>query len=336
MTRRRASGEDSIYRDGDRWRGAVSLGYDEKGHRVRKKVSGRTRAEVIDKLRKLHHQVDSGVVPDDRLTVQACLDRWLTVNLPCTIAESTEDDYVDTVRLHLVPALGRKRLVKLTVADLDRLWKAKRDAGYSSNSVRIMRTVLRRALGQAVREGIVSRNVAALSTAPRIRARQGRTFTVEQAQQLLDAAAGYRFEAAVVLALAYGMRRGEVLGLHWPALDWTAGTGGVTHRVKRVKDRDASSGRRTRLVAGELKTPKSRWTLALTPEMLAKFRQHRARQARAQIAAGDRWQDYGLVFASEIGTPMARITSRTLSHGCASGPGSVTGIRTSCVIRGLR
>jgi integrase len=97
------------------------------------------------------------------------LDRWLAVNLPGTVADSTEDGYVDTVRLHLIPALGRKRLAKLTVADLDRLWKAKRDAGYSSNSVRIMRTVLRRALGQAVREGIVSRNVAGLSVAPRIR-----------------------------------------------------------------------------------------------------------------------------------------------------------------------
>jgi hypothetical protein len=171
---------------------------------VRKKVSGRTRAEVAEKLRKLHKQVDSGVVPDDRLTVRAFLDRWLTVNLPGSVAESTEDDYVDTVRLHLVPALGRKPLAKLAVADLDRLWKAKRDAGYSSNSVRIMRTVLRRALGQAVREGIVARNVAGLSAAPRIRAKDGRTLTLDQARQLLEAAAGYRFEAAVVLVVRAG------------------------------------------------------------------------------------------------------------------------------------
>ena len=154
------SGAALIYRDGDRWRGAVPLGYDASGNRVRKKVSGRTPAEVAEKLRKLHQQVDSGIVPDDRLTVAAFLDRWLTVNLPGTVAESTEDDYVDTVRLHLAPALGRKRLAKLTVADLDKLWQAKRHAGYSSNSIRIMRTVMRRALGQAEREGIVPRNVA--------------------------------------------------------------------------------------------------------------------------------------------------------------------------------
>ena len=304
MSRRRSNGEDSIYRDGDRWRGAVSLGYDEHGNRIRKKVSGRTRAETAEKLRKLRQQVDSGIVPDDSLTVQAFLHRWLTVNLPGTVAESTEDDYVDTVRLHLVPALGRKRVTKLTVAELDKLWKARRDEGYSPNSVRIMRTVLRRALGQAEREGIISRNVAALSSPPRIRAKEGRTLTVEQAKQLLDAADGYRFEAAVVLALAYGMRRGEVLGLHWSALGWKAGTLAVTHGVKRIKERDTSSGRRTRLVVSELKTPKSRRTLALTPEMLARFRQHRARQAEVQMAAGTLWQDHGLIFASEVGTPM--------------------------------
>jgi integrase len=89
-------------------------------------VSGRTRAEVVEQLRRLRQQVDSGIVPDHRPTVQDFLDRWLTVNLPGTAAEATEDSYVDTVRLHLVPALGRKQLAKLTVADLDKLWKAKR------------------------------------------------------------------------------------------------------------------------------------------------------------------------------------------------------------------
>jgi integrase len=171
VTGRRGYGDDSIYKDGDRWRGAISLGYDADGRRIKKKVSGRTRAAVVGKLRKLRQQVDQGTTPDDSLTLEAFLARWLTVNLPGSVAESTEDDYNDTVRLHLVPALGRKRLAKLTVVDLDKLWNAKREAGYSANSVRIMRTVLRRAIGQAEREGIVSRNVAGLSSAPRVRAK---------------------------------------------------------------------------------------------------------------------------------------------------------------------
>jgi integrase len=304
MTGRRGPGEDSVYRDGDRWRGAVSIGYDAKGRRIRKKVSGRTRAEAVEKLRKLRHQVDRGTVPDDRMTVEAFLNRWLTVNLPGSVAESTEDDYNDTVRLHLVPVLGRKRLTKLTVLDLDKLWKAKREAGYSANSVRIMRTILRRALGQAEREGLVSRNVAALSAAPRVRAKEGRTLTVDQARQLLGAARDQRIGLAVQLALVYGLRRGEVLGLQWSALDWTAGSIRVTHSVKRIKSRDVSATQRTRLVVSEVKTPKSRRTLALTPELIAKLRQHHARQAQARIAAGSLWQDHDLIFTTELGTPI--------------------------------
>jgi integrase len=304
MSTRRGYGEDSVYKDGDRWRGAISLGYGANGKRVRKKVSGRTRAEAAEKLRKLRQQVDGGTVPDDRLTVQSFLTRWLTVNLPGTVSESTEDDYNDTVHLHLIPALGQKRLSKLTVVDLDKLWRAKRAAGYSTNSVRIMRTVLRRALGQAEREGIIVRNVAALSAPPRVRAREGRTLTVEQARRLLDTAAGHRFELIIILALAYGMRRGEVLALRWSALDWDTGTVQVTHSVQRIKSRDERPAHRTQLIVGDLKTPRSRRSLALTPEILAKLQQHHTQQAEHRMAVGPAWRDYGLIFASDTGAPL--------------------------------
>jgi integrase len=126
-----------------------------------------------------------------------------------------------------------------------------------------------------------------------------------------------------------------VLGLHWSGLDWSAGTSRVKHGIRQVKDRDASSGRRTRLVIAELKTPKSRRLLVLTPELVARFRQYRVRQAEAQMAAGPLWQDHGLIFASEVATPMDP-TSRTPSPGCASGRPWDTGIRTSYATRAPR
>lgn len=309
MTRaRRGQNEDSIYRDGDRWRGAISLGYGPDGNRIRKKVSGRTRDEVARKLRKLRDQLESGLpVPDDRLTVVKFLDRWLTVNLPGTIGESTIDDYADTVRLHLTPGLGRKRLTKLTVSECDLLWQAKRDAGYSANSVRLMRTVLRKALGQAEREGLILRNVAALSGPPKVVIDEGRSLTIEQARTLLDALRGHRHEALISIMLAFGLRRGETLGLRWDRLDWAAGTVTVTHSVKRIKARSAAmktAGRRTELVIAELKTRRSRRVLCLTPELLTLLRRHRAKQVEQRLAAGEAWQDHGLIFPSEVGTPM--------------------------------
>jgi len=108
---RRGRGEDSIYQEGSRWRGVASLGYGPDGRRVRKKVSGATKADVLRKLRELRAELDSGMpVPDDRLTVAVFLDRWVAQSLPGTVSDKTLDSYADTVRLHLSTTLGRKLL----------------------------------------------------------------------------------------------------------------------------------------------------------------------------------------------------------------------------------
>ena len=70
--------------------------------------------------------------PDDRQTVAAFLDRWLTKSLPGQVSEKTFDSYADTVRLHIKPSMGRKVLRKLTVSDVDQLLAWKRNAGYSA------------------------------------------------------------------------------------------------------------------------------------------------------------------------------------------------------------
>ena len=302
---RRGRGEDSIYQEGDRWRGVVSLGYGLDGRRVRKKITGATKAEVLRKLRDLRNELDSGLpIPDDRLTVGAFLDRWVTRNLPGQISDVTLDSYANTVRLHLDPAFGRTVLRKLTVADVDGLLAAKREAGYSPNSQRIIRAVLRRALHQAQREGLVARNVAALSTAPRIRAREGRALTIVEARRLLDAVRGTRNEALLTTMLAFGLRRGEALGLRWSSLDWDAASLKVTDGVKRVQNREPGREGQTRLVIGELKTARSRRTLFLTPQLVDLLRRHRVRQAEERMAVGEAWEDHGLVFPSEVGTPL--------------------------------
>jgi integrase len=89
---------------------------------------------------------------------------------------------------------------------------------YAPETQRLARAVLRRALRRAEQEGLVGRNVAAIADGPRIPRREGRTLTPEQAQAFLEAVKGGRLEAAYVVALALGLRRGEVLGLTWTCI----------------------------------------------------------------------------------------------------------------------
>lgn len=303
MTTRRGHGENSVYREGSRWRGSIDLGRDLNGKRVRKKVSGKTKTEVLGKLRALRQEIDSGVRPDDRLTTGTFLRRWIETNLDGQMSQKTRDSYADNVRLHLSPALGEIVLRRLTVAQVDALWSQKRREGYSGNSIRLMRSTLRRGLAQAEKEGLVLRNVAALSGAPRINAKEGRSLTVDEAKSLLAGLEGHRLEPLVTLMLIFGLRRGEALGLHWREYDRDKRTLRVTHSVKRVQSQSGAPTR-THLEIGDLKTKRSRRTLYLSPELVDVLRRHRARQAEDQVAAGASWQEHGLIFTTEVGTPL--------------------------------
>ncbi len=143
-----------------------------------------------------------------------------------------------------------------------------------------------------------------------------------------------RIMALLTIVLAFGMRRGEALGLHWSSLNWDEATLKVTHSVKRVQDRSVSV-RRTRLVIGPLKTARSRRTLFLTPQLIDMLRRHHLRHAEERMAIGEVWQDHGLIFPSEIGTPLdPDNVSHVFSRICVRGVGALASSRAAAV-RGL-
>ena len=308
MTKRRGRGEGSIFRRADgRWVGSITLPPD-GGKRRRKVVYGKTFEEARRELRKVQIAVDSGLPTDGgRLTLDQFLGQWIATTVPGSVADSTVDDYHDVIRLHLVPGLGHRRLSLLTVNDCDVLWATKREAGYKPNTIRIMRAVLQKALSQAEKEGLVPRNVARLSQAPRIRQSEARCLTIDQARQLIGAARGDRLEACYLLMLTFGLRRGEALGLAWADFNASNASLAVRQSVKRVRERPNSDGtypsnRKTQVILSELKTVRSRRTLFLTPPLVEALRTHRSRQAEERMALGSGWHDLGLIFPSRVGT----------------------------------
>lgn len=309
MSKRRGPGEGSIFQRGDgRWVASIPLP-SVGGKRQRRTVYGATYEEARDKAREVRKLIDSGVTPSAGLRVDNYLERWLSETVPGQVATKTAHEYRRVVRLYITPSLGKRRLGRLTIGDCNATWDAMRRRGLSANTVRYARTVLRKALRHAEIEGLVPRNVAALSNAPRLGRSEGRSLTAEQARAFLEAARGERLEACYQLMLAYGLRRGEALGLAWVDFDEEAGTLAVRQGVKREPvtpnlDGSCPGGLHNRVVISDLKTARSRRTLYLTPHLVDSLRAHKALQASERIALGPDWTDLGLIFPSCVGTPM--------------------------------
>ncbi len=292
---RRANGEGTISqrRDG-RWWARITL---PDGRR--KAFYGKTRQEVAQQLAQALHARHQGLpLASERQTVGQYLTWWLTTAQP-TLRPRTYARYQQLVRLHLGPGLGAIPLARLGPPQVQAFLQAKRAEGLSPRTVQFLHAVLRRALGQAERWGLVARNVARLVSPPRVERPEVQPLTVAEARRLLEAARGDRLEALYTVALALGLRQGEALGLRWQDIDLHQGT--LTVRYQLQRHAGAFS-----LV--EPKTARSRRTLTLPAVALEALRQHRARQAEARLRAGPLWQPPAwapdLVFTTGVGTPL--------------------------------
>jgi integrase len=174
-------------------------------------------------------------------------------------------------------------------------------SGRSSRTASHARVILRRALADAQRDGLVHRNVAALARPPRVTPRTiepGRDYLeAAHLRRLLAVAAEYRIGALVTVAATTGLRQGELLGLTWDDIDLAAGTLTVRRSMARSWDGGYE------LAAP--KTNRSRRTVYLAEPTIEAFRREQREQAAARDAAATAWQDTaGLVFTDAVGRPL--------------------------------
>jgi integrase len=226
--RRAANGEGSVRFNParDRYEGRVTTGIGAHGQPLRRMVTGKSEREVRRRMRDLATATEQGLTPASRsLTVGRFLDEWITDVLPGTVEPPTQSQYEGIVKRYLKPMLGRHHLATLTARDVTVMLRTlatptpERPNGYSSTTLRLCRTVLRRALRYAEQEGLVARNVAAIANPPKAVHHEGRTMTPQEARTFLESVEGHRQQAAFVVALLCGLSVSELLGLGWDAVN---------------------------------------------------------------------------------------------------------------------
>jgi integrase len=291
---RRGYGEDSIFWHAAKGRyvGTISLGYDPKGKRIRKSVTGKTKAEVRDKLKELHRELDEGTASSPTYRVSQGVEAWLA---DLDLDASTVANYRFMAK-HVMNGLGDRRLRDLTAKEVQEFLEG---LPLSTRSRKLVHKVLRDSIQHAMIAGLAGRNVAAIvNSTPRGSAgRPSKALSVAQAEAVLKAAQGTRLEAYLALSLMTGIRTEEARALTWEHVDLD---GDPTAKPPMPPSVAVWRSVRTH---GETKTEQSKRTLAM-PEFVADaLKEHRVRQAAEQLRAGPRWKEHDLVFASTVGTP---------------------------------
>ena len=298
------------------WRGEITTGYTGDGTRTRRKVSGTTKAAVIDKLRDLHAQLDTGITPKPgyaHYTVRQAAEDWLAHGLdgrsPKTITKNRN------VLAPILKVIGARKLRDLTAADV-RQALAAMAAGYSTAAVSMGHLALKRAIRHAEASNLVSRNVAILADTPK--GQQGRpseSLTLDQAVAVITAARtlpvmelrpGLKdvrrpaelMHAYITLSLLCGLRTEEARALRWAHVDLDGDPAASPPVPPHV------AVWRSVRVHGETKTERSRRTLGLPQVAVQALRGWAGSQAGERLAAGDGWQHTGLVFTNHVGAAL--------------------------------
>ena len=255
-----------------RWRGAISLGFGPDGKRIRRKVSGTTRAIVADRLARLHAELDAGSkAAPSNYTLRRAAEDWLAHGLPGRSPKTIRKN--KDVLEPILAAVGGARLRDLSAADVDAALRHMAE-NYSTAAVRMGHLALKRAIRHAQARRYVTTNVADLAATPAGQpGRPSKSFAVEQSAALLKVSAGTRIGAYIALSLGTGIRTEEARALRWDAVDFG--------------DPDAAPPRppsiavwRSVRAHADTKTAKSRRTLAMPQMAAAALRQLQEAEGR--------------------------------------------------------
>ena len=220
----RANGEGSIYRRADgRWTAACYV-LRPDGTRVRRSVYGKTRKDVADQLAVLIAKTKAGLpLAVESWSLERFADHWLKHVVGSSLRPSTLSSYRETLRLHIIPTLGRTNLRALTPTHVRTLLANKAADGLGARSIHIIHSTLRTMLNEAMREELIERNVASVVRPPSVERVEVQPWSTEEASRFLAASADHRLHALFAVGVALGLRKGELLALRWDDVDLEGG-----------------------------------------------------------------------------------------------------------------
>lgn len=256
----------------------------------------RTKTEANTWVREQWNKYGRGehVTATKQLTIQY-LYSWLAIQQG-HVRSSTYAAYKLNVN-RLMPHIRQTKLAELKTLEVQKWYNALANQGLHPQTLRQIHRTLHKALEDAIKLNIITRNASDGTSLPRIPTKEMNWYTPAQLSEIFQATNGQQFHALWVILATTGLRLGEALGLKWADIDLEK----RTLTVHRALQRDRAGGG---LLLVEPKSARSRRTLQLSSHALRALRNHQHQQTYAAQGAPEAWHDHNLVFCTGFGTPL--------------------------------
>lgn len=231
-------------------------------------------------------------------TYKEFLNNWLA-GKRSTLKPASHKQYTQIARDYILPALGKIKLDDLRPDHIQHLYDTEMRKGTGLRTIEVIHAVIRGSLNHAVKLWIIGRNPALATFPPRPARKEMQIYSQEQVQKLIVTAKLITspYAELLQLAIATGMRLGEILGLQWKDVDWNKNSLTIQRQFSR-KTRDSKLFTSPKTKAGIR-------TIKVGEEVMTALQIQSERVSRLMWEAGENWHDLDLVFPSQDGKPLS-------------------------------
>jgi len=319
---RRLKGDGNIRQRSDgSWEGGVPIGKNPvTGRTAYKTFYAKTRQEVLNKMKAFVENKPEIITPKGTyvlaekteaasISFGEWLDTWLKTYKVSRLTPSTYESYRVIIEHHLKPTLGNIMIADITADQIQKLLNAKQEKGarkdgrnnitLSASSVIKIKIIISASLKQAVKNRMIPYNPAEAVTPPKMTRREIRVLSLEEQNNFMGVLQGHRLEALFKLALATGMRKGELLALTWDCVDFEKKTITISKSAMRVRNQKTM---KTEIQVGNPKSVSGFREIPMLPSVIPILEKHNAQQEGEKRAAGSAYNKNNLVFCSNVGS----------------------------------
>jgi integrase len=294
----------------NKYRLTASGGFDSNGKRIRHRrtVTAKNDKEAEKLLAQFITELEGGdYYEPSKLTVKGFIEKWLLEYAEANLAPKTLYRYREIINSRIIPALGHltlDRIKPLHIVEFENSLRkdgARLDGkpgGLSERTILHHHRILCIIFNTAVTWGVLKESPVARVKAPRVPRKQAKAYTEEQTAAMLAALESepLKYRVMVHLALATGLRRGELMGLEWRDIDFEAGTLDVRRASQYLKGKG--------VFTKDPKTEESKRLVSLPALTLHLLKTYKTEWLKGRLQVGDLWQGSDRLFVTWDGQPM--------------------------------